>query len=143
MSQEPSMMQMLKQARAMQKQMKQIQKKVDKREVSAMVDGGKIEVVITGKLQVRRILVDQSLLENPDKRVLQDNLVLAVNTAIAKAQNLMAVEMQKMAGDMGIPPDAMSEALGGGDGGDDRDDDTPGGDEASAGGGRLRRWFKR
>ena len=143
MAEEPSMMQMLKQARTMQKQMKQIQKKVDKREVSAMVDGGKIEVVITGKLQVRRILVDQSLLENPDKRVLQDNLVLAVNTAIAKAQNLMAVEMQKMAGDMGIPPDAMSEALGGGDSGDDRDDDTPGGDEASAGGGRLRRWFKR
>jgi hypothetical protein len=143
MAEEPSMMQMLKQARTMQKQMKQIQKKVDKREVSAMVDGGKIEVVITGKLQVRRIIVDQSLLGNPDKRVLQDNLVLAVNTAIAKAQNLMAVEMQKMAGDMGIPPDAMSEALGGGDGGYDRDDDTPGGDEASAGGGRLRRWFKR
>ena len=143
MAEEPSMMQMLKQARTMQKQMKQVQKKVDKREVSAMVDGGKIEVVITGKLQVRRILVDQSLLENPDKRVLQDNLVLAVNTAIAKAQNLMAVEMQKMAGDMGIPPDAMSEALGGGDSGDDRDDDTPGGDDAAAGGGRLRRWFKR
>jgi hypothetical protein len=139
MAEEPSMMQMLKQARTMQKQMKQIQKKVDKREVSAMVDGGKIEVVITGKLQVRRIIVDQSLLGNPDKRVLQDNLVLAVNTAIAKAQNLMAVEMQKMAGDMGLPPDAMGEAMGGGD---DADDDKPGGDD-TAGGGRLRRWLGR
>ena len=140
MAEEPSMMQMLKQARTMQKQMKQIQKKVDKRDVSAMVADGKIEVVISGKLQVRRILIDQSLLESPDKRVLQDHLTLAVNTAIQKAQNLMAVEMQKMAGDMGIPPDAMGEAMGGGD--DDRDDDTPGGDDA-AGGGRLRRWLGR
>lgn len=139
MAEEPSMMQMMRQARAMQKQMKTIQKKVDKREVSAMVADGRIEVVITGKLNVRRILIDQSLLENPDKRVLQDNLVLAVNTAIAKAQNLMAVEMQKMAGDMGIPPDAMGEAMGGGE---DGDDDTTGGD-AAAGGGRLRRWLGR
>lgn len=140
MAEEPSMMQMLKQARGLQKQMKQIQKKVDKREVSAQVDGGKIEVVITGKLHVKRILLDPSILENADNRALQDKLVLAVNTAIAKAQNLMAVEMQKMAGDMGLPPDAMGEALGGDDSGDD---DTPSGGDAAAGGGRLRRWLGR
>lgn len=140
MAEEPSMMQMLKQARGMQKQMKQIQKRVDKRELSSMTADNKIEVVITGKLHVRRILIDQSLLENPDKRVLQDSLTLAVNNAIAKAQNLMAVEMQKMAGDMGLPPDAMNEALGGSDEGGD--DETPGGGEDAAGG-RLRRWFGR
>jgi DNA-binding YbaB/EbfC family protein len=142
MAEEPSMMQMLKQARGLQKQMKQIQKRVDKKEVSAMVADGKIEVVITGKLQVRRILIDQSLLENPDKRVLQDNLTLAMNTAIQKAQNLMASEMQKMAGDLGLPPGALGEATGGGED-DDRDDDSTSGDEASSGGGRLRKWFGR
>ena len=139
MAEEPSMMQMLKQARGLQKQMKQIQKKVDKRELSVMSPDGKIELVITGKLNVRRILLDQSVLEVTDKRVLQDTLVNLVNTAIAKAQNLMAVEMQKMAGDMGLPPDAMNEALGGDSEGDD---DTSGGGEA-AGGGRLRRWLGR
>lgn len=141
MAEEPSMMQMLKQARAMQKQMKQIQKKVDKRELSVMSTDGKIEIVITGKLNVRRILLDQSVLEVTDKRILQDQLTNAVNTAIAKAQNLMAVEMQKMAGEMGIPPEAMGDALGGGNE-DGPDDDLTGGDDA-AGGGRLRRWFGR
>jgi len=140
MAEEPSMMQMLKQARGLQKQMKQIQKRVEKRDLSVMAADGKIEVVISGKLVVRRILLDQSLLETPDKRVLQDQLTHAVNTAIQKAQNLMAVEMQKMAGDMGIPPDAMGDALGTGD--EDRDDDSPGGDD-TAGGGRLRKWFGR
>jgi len=138
MAEQPSMMDMLKQARTMQKQMKQIQKRVDKREVSAMGADGKIEVVITGKLQVRRIILDQSLLENPDKLALQNALTQAVNSAIQKAQNLMATEMQKMAGDLGLPQDAMAEAMGGDD---DRDDDTPGSEEG--GGGRLRRWFGR
>lgn len=141
MSQEPSMMQMLKQARAMQKQMKQIQKKVDKRELSVMSADGKIEVVITGKLQVQRILLDQSLLENPDKLALQKGLTTAVNTAIAKAQGLMATEMQKMASDMGIPPEALGEMAGGGEDDGGGDDDGAGGGDA--GGGRLRRWFGR
>ncbi len=140
MAEEPSMMQMLKQARAMQKQVKQIQKRVDKREVSAMAADGKIEVVITGKLQIRRIILDQSLLESPDKLSLQNQLTQAVNSAIQKAQNLMNVEMQKMAGDLGLPPDAMNEAMGGGD--EERDEEAPGGDEGQAAG-RLRRWFGR
>jgi hypothetical protein len=142
MAEEPSMMQMLKQARAMQKQMKTIQKKVDKREVSTTAADGKIEVVITGKLEVRRILIDQALLENADKVALQSNLTKAVNDAIKKAQNLMASEMQKMAGDLGIPQDAMAEAMGGEAGGGDDDDAPSGGDEAT-GGGRLRKWFGR
>jgi DNA-binding YbaB/EbfC family protein len=140
MAEEPSMMQMLKQARVMQKQMKTIQKKVDKKEVSTTAADGKIEVVITGKLEIRRILIDQALLENPDKLALQNGLTKAVNDAIRKAQNLMSTEMQKMAGDMGIPPDALGEAMGGGD--DDQADDTTGGDDASTGG-RFKKWFGR
>ena len=137
MAEEPSMMQMLKQARGLQKQMKQIQKKVEKRDVSVMAAGGKIEVVCSGKLEFRRILIDQTLLENPDKRVLQDQLLAAVNGAIKKAQNLMAVEMQQMAGEMGLPTDEIAGAMGDGD-----DDDTSGG-AAPASGGRLRRLFGR
>lgn len=138
MAEEPSMMQMLKQARGLQKQMKQIQKKVEKRDVSVMTAGGKIEVVCSGKLEFRRILIDQTLLENPDKRVLQDQLLAAVNGAIKKAQNLMAVEMQQMAGEMGLPTDEIASAMGDGD-----DDDSSGGSAAPSSGGRLRRLFGR
>jgi DNA-binding YbaB/EbfC family protein len=140
MAEEPSMMQMLKQARVMQKQMKTIQKKVDKKEVSTTAADGKIEVVITGKLEIRRILIDQALLENADKLALQNGLTKAVNDAIRKAQNLMSTEMQKMAGDMGIPPDALGEAMGGG--GEDHDDDTSGTGEET-GGSRFKKWFGR
>lgn len=139
MAEQPSMMQMMKQARTMQKQMKVIQKRVEKRDVSVTSADGKIEIVISGKLQVRRILLDQSLLESPDKVALQGALVSAVNSAIQKAQNLMAVEMQKMAGDMGLPPGALGEAMGE----DDASDDGDAGGDDSAGGGRIRRWLGR
>ena len=139
MAEEPSMMQMLKQARGLQKQMKQIQKKVDKREVTATTADGKIEVVITGKLQVRRVLIDQSVLDRPNKLQLQEALTGVVNSAIQKAQNLMAVEMQKMAGDMGVPPEAMNEAIGG----EQEEGEVPTGDDTAGGGGRFRRWFNR
>jgi len=135
------MMQMLKQARGLQKQMKQIQKKVEKRDVAATTAGGKIEVVCSGKLVIKRILVDQSLLdgpEKPEKRVFQDMLVTAVNAAIKKAQDIMNAEMARMAGDMGIPTDELTG--GASDADDDHDDDK---DTASEGGGRLKRWFKR
>jgi len=136
-AEEPSMMQMLKQARGLQKQMKQIQKKVEKKDVSATGADGKIEVVCSGKLEIKRILIDQALLESPDKRQLQDALVKAVNGAISKAQNLMAVEMQKIAGDMGLP--GGEDALGMGE----DDDKDEAGAESGAGGGRLRRWLGR
>jgi len=137
MADEPSLLQMMKQARGLQKQMKQIQKKVEKRDVAVTAAGGKIEIVCTGKLQIRRILIDPSLLENPDKRALQDALVTGVNAAIKKAQDLMAVEMQKMAGDMGLPTDEAAAAI------SPPDDDDSGPDDEGASGGRLRRWFGR
>ncbi len=137
MAEEPSMMQMLKQARGLQKQMKQIQKKVEKRDVAATVAGGKVEVVCSGKLVIKRILIDQSLLDAPDKRTLQDALVTGVNAAIKKAQDIMNVEMARMAGDMGIPADELTGGAGGDDERDDDDTTTP------DAGGRLKRWFKR
>lgn len=142
MSEQPSMMQMMRQARAMQKQMKQIQKRVEKQDVSVTAAGGKIEVVISGKLEVRRVILDPSLLENPDKLALQNALKDAFGGAIKKAQNLMAVEMQKMAADLGLPPGALGDAMGDVDA-DGDDDGAPGDDGGAAGGGRLSRWFGR
>lgn len=136
MAEEPSMMQMLKQARGLQKQMKQIQKRVEKRDVSVTAADGKLEVVCSGKLQIKRILIDPSLLEAADKRKLQDLLVSSVNGAIKKAQDLMNVEMQRMAGDMGLPTDEVAGAM--------KDEDDDGADDADgAQPGRLRRWFGR
>lgn len=135
MSEQPSMMQMMKQARALQKKMGKAQKKVEKRDVQADVGGGKVQVVCSGKLEVKRILIEQELIDGGDKRAIQDLVCSGVNAALKKAQDMVSKEMAKVASDMGLPEDALGE---GADHGDDSSDDTPG-----SGGGRLSRLFGR
>lgn len=107
MSDQPSMMQMLKQARGLQKQMGKVQKKVEKRDVQAEAGGGKVSVVCSGKLEIKRILIDQELIDGGDKRVIQDTVAAGVNAALKKAQDMVQSEMAKVASGMGLPDDAL------------------------------------
>ncbi len=100
---EPSMFEMIKQARSLQKQMSKIQKKVAKKKVQVDVGGGMVSVEISGKLVVSKIEIEQSLLDRNDKRLLQELVRTAVNSAIVKAQELMNEEMKDVAGGMNIP----------------------------------------
>jgi DNA-binding YbaB/EbfC family protein len=139
---EQGMLDMLKQARAMQKQMGKIQKKVEKRDVAAECAGGGVQVVVTGKLRLKRILIDQAVLDTKDKRQVQDLVAEAVNAGLEKAQAMVNHEMGKIAAKMGLP--------GGEDfaGGDEEFDDgmdklAPSEDGDDAKSGRLRRWLGR
>ena len=130
MADEPSMMQMMKQARGLQKRMGKVQKKVEKREVSAEAGGGMVEVVCSGKLEIKRVLIDAEVIAGGDKRMIQDLVTAGVNAALKKAQALVSSEMAKVAADMGLPSDETG--------------DVEGGDDEGAGeGGRLSRWLGR
>ncbi|MFT4572340.1 MAG: DNA-binding YbaB/EbfC family protein [Hyphomicrobiaceae bacterium] len=107
MSDQPSMMQMLKQARGLQKQMGKAQKKVEKRDVQAESSNGQIQVVCSGKLELKRILIAQEAIDAGDKRVLQDLVTSTVNAALKKAQDMVQAEMAKVAAGMGLPDDAL------------------------------------
>lgn len=130
---EPSMMEMMKQARGLQKRMNKVQKKAEKREVSAEAAGGAVSVVCTGKIQIKRILLDQELIDRGNKRELQDAVVEGVNAAIKKAQAMVEAEMGKVAADMGLP------------GGDDplAEVEEQVAEESGEKGGRLRRLLGR
>ncbi len=130
---EPGMMEMLKQARGLQKRMNKVQKKAEKREVTAESADGLVSVVCTGKPLIKRILIDPALLGESDKRVVQDALTSTVNAALKKAQAMVDTEMQKVAGDLGLPgSEEEAEAA-------IADADAP---EAKEGG-RLRRLLRR
>jgi DNA-binding protein YbaB len=51
---------------------------------------------------VVQVRIDPSLLEAPDADMLQDLVVAAVNEAIRAAQKMMADEMGKLTGGLGI-----------------------------------------
>jgi DNA-binding YbaB/EbfC family protein len=100
---EPGMLDMIKQARDLQKKMKKIEKRVGKAEITANAGGGMVTVVVNGKLQVRRVTIEPSLVEQGDVRMIQDLVTSAVNAAIQKAQEMMAEEMKAATGGMNLP----------------------------------------
>jgi DNA-binding YbaB/EbfC family protein len=62
-----------------------------------------VTAVVNGRLEVLRVTIDPSLLESPDRDMLQDLVVAAVNDALRSARSLIADEMQKVTGGLPIP----------------------------------------
>ena len=57
---------------------------------------------VNGRLEVVSVAIDPSMLEQPDREMLQDLVVAAVNAAIRAAQKMMGEEMGKLTGGLGI-----------------------------------------
>ena len=92
----------------MMKQLKKAQENMQKKqeEIEATileVDKGMVKVEITGKKEVKSITIDPELVDPDDVEMLEDLIMVAVNEAIAKADDLMNSEMGKLTGGLGIP----------------------------------------
>ncbi len=91
----------------MMAKLKEAQTKVEdtkKRLNSVMVDGdsgnGSVVVTVTANREVKNIAIDDELLE--DKEALEDYLIIALNKALEKANNINEAEMAAAAKD-GLP----------------------------------------
>lgn len=94
----------LKQAQKMQAEMQKAQEELAGMQVTGQAGGGLVSVVMTGRHEVLRVSIDDSLLQG-DKEMLEDLVAAAVNDAVHKVQ---AVSQEKVAGltaGMGLPPD--------------------------------------
>ena len=94
---------LMKQAQAMQENMKQAQDAIAAMEVEGEAGGGMVKVVMTGRHDVKRVTIAPSLLSE-DKDMLEDLVAAAMNDAVRKVE---AASQQKMAGltaGMPLPP---------------------------------------
>jgi DNA-binding YbaB/EbfC family protein len=94
---------LLEQAKQLQERLTSVQQEVASRTAQGRAGGGMVTVVVNGRLEVVRVHIDPSLLETPDREMLQDLVVAAVNDGIRAAQQLVAEEMQKVTGGLPIP----------------------------------------
>ena len=85
---------LMKQAQAMQDNMKKAQAAIAAMEVEGEAGAGMVKVVMTGRHDVRRVTIDPSLL-GEDKDMLEDLVAAAVNDAVRKVE---AASQEKMAG---------------------------------------------
>jgi len=85
---------MMKQAQEMQANMQKAQEELANMEVTGKAGGDMVSVVMTGRHDVKRVTIDDSLMGD-DKEMLEDLLAAAVNDAVRQVE---ATSQEKMAG---------------------------------------------
>ena len=94
---------LMKQAQAMQDNMKKAQEALALVEVEGQSGAGLVKVVMTCKNDVKRVSIDPSLLAD-DKDMLEDLVAAAFNDAVRKAEATSAEKMGGLASGMQLPP---------------------------------------
>lgn len=94
---------LMKQAQKMQEEVKKAQEELAKLEVSGESGGGLVSVLMSGKHEVRRVKIDDSLLKD-DREMLEDLLVAAFNDAVNKIEKQSQERMSSMTNGLNLPP---------------------------------------
>ena len=103
-----SMEEMLKAAQqaaeTIEKQMTEMQGKLDTIEVEGAAGGGLVKIRCSAKGRVLGVSIDDSMLVPADKGILEDLIAAAFNDARSKADAVSGAEMARMQQGMGLPP---------------------------------------
>ena len=97
---------LMKQAQAMQDNLKKAQDELAFIEVTADAGNGLVKVTMTCKHDVKRVEIDPSLLAD-DKDMLEDLVAAAFNAAVRKAEDVSQEKMGKISAGMPSLPGGM------------------------------------
>ena len=95
--------QLMKQAQAMQDNMRRLQEQLATMEVEGQSGAGMVKVTMTCKHEVRRVSIDPSLVGD-DREMLEDLLCAAFNDAAHKVDATVSEKMGGLTAGMGLPP---------------------------------------
>ncbi len=94
---------LMKQAQAMQDNLKKAQDELATIEVEGQSGAGLVKVMMTCKHDVKRVAIDPSLL-GEDKDMLEDLVAAAFNDGIRRADEVSQEKMGKLTAGMPLPP---------------------------------------
>ncbi|TDQ51375.1 YbaB/EbfC family nucleoid-associated protein [Permianibacter aggregans] len=94
---------LMKQAQEMQARMQKAQQEIAQMEVTGEAGAGLVKITMTGKHDVRRVELDDSLMQE-DKEMLEDLLAAAVNDAVRKVESTTSAKMNSLTAGMPLPP---------------------------------------
>tara|TARA_B110000438_G_C15470255_1_gene502759 strand:- start:111 stop:434 length:324 start_codon:yes stop_codon:yes gene_type:complete len=95
---------MMKQAQELQKKMSEAQEQLKLIEVEGSSGGGMVKVVCTAKGELKRIMIDETLLSKEEKEMTEDLIVAAVNDAKQKGEEASKEAMKSITGGIPLPP---------------------------------------
>jgi hypothetical protein len=94
---------LMKQAQQMQEKVQSIQEELANTEVLGESGAGMVKVTMTGRHDVKRVEIDDSLMKE-DKEILEDLLAAAVNDAVRRLETTQKDKMSKITGGISLPP---------------------------------------
>jgi DNA-binding YbaB/EbfC family protein len=100
---------LLKQAQQIGGQMQQLSEKLKDRRAVGTAGGGMVEIEVNGLLEVLHCRIDQQLITQADRELLEDLIAAAVNQAVARGRQLHADAMKELTGGIELP--GLQEAI--------------------------------
>ncbi|XQW86945.1 YbaB/EbfC family nucleoid-associated protein [Thalassotalea piscium] len=94
---------LMKQAQQMQAKMAKAQEELAKMEVTGEAGAGMVKVTMTGNHNIRRVEIDESLMED-DKEMVEDLVAAAFNDAVRRVEEQNKEKMGALTGGMQMPP---------------------------------------
>lgn len=92
---------LMKQAQEMQKNMEKAQAEIAQMEVTGEAGGGLVKVTMTGKHELVKVELDDSLMD--DKEMLEDLVAAAVNSAVRRVEDTTQERMGGLTQGMNLP----------------------------------------
>lgn len=93
---------LMRQAKQMQENLQKAQEDLNRLEVTGQAGAGMVSVVMTGRHQVRRVSIDDSLWGD-DKDMVEDLLTAALNDAVQKIDTTIQEQFSGVAGGLNLP----------------------------------------
>jgi hypothetical protein len=97
---------MMRKAKEMQQK---LQDDLGKKQITAEAGGGMVQATVNGHRELLKLKIDKTKIDPNDTEMLEDVIVAAVHAAQARATEVVKDEMNKMAGEMGLPPGMMGQ----------------------------------
>lgn len=94
---------LMKKAQQMQEKMQSMQEDIARMEVQGESGAGLVKVIMTGRHDVKRVSIDDSLLTE-DKEVLEDLVAAAVNDAVRRVEQNQKDKMSDLTAGIPLPP---------------------------------------
>lgn len=94
--------QIMKQAQAMQENLRKAQEQLAQIEVEGQAGGGLVKITMTCRHDVRKVRLDDGLLKE-DREVVEDLIAAAMNDAVRKAEDLSQEKMSGLTAGLNLP----------------------------------------
>ena len=94
---------MIKQAQKMQTKITDLQEDIENREFSTTVGGGAVEVTMSGRKEIKKLVIKPEVVDPEDVEMLQDLIISSFNDTVKQIEETTETEMGAITGGVSFP----------------------------------------